>query len=238
MVGGTMTQRGAGGWVLLEVMAAVAVFAILVTSLVSGFLGVVERGARTEQQADGLGAAGLQSDSAWTWGDRALEAAWSPGPILNVRIAATGGMADAVVGVWADGWLMGEVSPNDSGRVILGASTWADRDGQELVIRAREADGTWGPPWRTFVPDVTGILVAAPGGVIADQSGGEATVHPPFAANPRFNMSGSGGAIVSGPSGTPFFATLIPPGPALVSLDGGACQSWLSEPGRGVDVYF
>lgn len=233
-----MSTRGADGWVLLEVMAAVVVFAILIASLAAGFLAVIERGAGTERQADRLSPGELQGESAWTWGDRALEAAWMPGPTLNLRVATAGPISDTVVGVWTDGWLLAQVSPVENGWVNLGASIWTDRDGQELVIRVRQGDGPWGPPWRSIVPDLTGIAVGPAGGVVTGSAGGAATVHPPFAANPRFDMDGSSGEIVAGPSGSPFFATLIPTGPAAVMLDGAERQSWLSEPGRGLDVYF
>jgi hypothetical protein len=226
-----------GGWVLLEVLAAVAVLAILVGPLAAGVIAILERGADTERQADSVGASDREDADVWVWGDRALEAVWSPGPGLRVQIAATADVSDAVVGFWADGWLVAQVSPTDTGQVAMDGPRWVDRAGQELVIRVRRADGPWGPPWRTLVPDVTGVA-AAPAGGPEMGFGGEAVVHAPVAANPQFGLEGNSGYLVPGPSGSPFFATLVPAGPAGVRLDTTVGQSWLSEPGRGVDVYF
>jgi hypothetical protein len=207
-------RRDPNGWVLLEVLAAVALLAILVGPLVTGVIAILERGADTERQADGVSASHPEGADVWVWGDRALEAVWSPGPVLRVEVAATDVVSDAVVGFWAEGWLIGEVSPTESGEATLGGSTWVGRAGQELVIRVRRADGPWGPPWRTLVPDVTGAAVAPAGG---HETGfvGEAVVHSPVAANPQFGLEGNAGSLVPGPSGSPFFATSSRPDPPV-----------------------
>ncbi len=225
------------GWVLIEVLAAVTVLAILVGVMAAGVIGIIDRGGRTERQADGLGLHDAGAAQAWTWGDRALRAAWSPGPLLRMRIATAGAVSDAVIGFWADGWLVAEVGAGEDGEAAIGGATWMGKKGRELVIRVRQDDGPWGPPWRTLVPDVTGIVDSTPDGVPEGLTNAEAVVHPRFAGNPRFEMDRSGAEIVAGPSGLPFLTDLSPVGPTEVKLDD-AGQWWLSEPGRGLDVYF
>ena len=233
-----MIRTHNSGWVLLEVLAAVAVLVILVGPLVSGVVAIIERGARTELQADGLGSVSVSNQEAWTWGDRAFDVAWSPGPELRVQVAALGAVTNAVVGIWADGWLVTDAHSGESGQIAIGGATWMDRKGQELVIRVRQDDGPWGPPWRSLVPDVTGIVGSATGAVSTDPTDADVVVHPPLAANPRLEVHGNGAEILAGHSGSPFFVSAIPVGPAEVKLDGVTEQSWLSESNRGLDVYF
>jgi hypothetical protein len=238
-----LSGAGTGGWVLLEVLAAMALLAILAGPLAMGVISILGQGDVAERQADDLGSRDLAGVGAWAWGDHVLGLAWSPGPSLTVRAAVAGVASEAgegsriVLGFWADGWLIVEANPEDDGSVTLGGSTWLDRDGQELVVRARRADGVWGPPRRTLVPDATGRVEVGAGGVSADAGRGEAVVHPPLAANPEVRMVSGGGEIVPGLSGYPFFATSLSNAPAGVEL-GGAQQSWLSQSQRSLDVYF
>ncbi|HLA83130.1 MAG TPA: hypothetical protein VJP78_16165 [Thermoleophilia bacterium] len=228
---------------MLEVLAAMALLAILVGPLAMGVIAILDRGDVAERQADDLGSRDLAGVGAWGWGDQVLGLVWSPGPSLTVRavVAGVGSEADdgseIVLGFWADGWLIAEANPEDDGSVTLGGSTWLDRDGQELVVRARQADGVWGPPRRTLVPDASGRVEMGGEGMSADAGRGEAVVHAPFAANPEVLMISGGGEVVPGLSGYPFFATSLSDVPAGIEL-GGAEQSWLSQSQRSLDVYF
>ena len=107
------------------------------------------------------------------------------------------GRHGVLVGLWCDGWSLGEREVDPEGRVRMQASDLRDLVGGELLVRVREAEGTWGPPWRSIVAGQhRGLLIGGCG--LASLSDArsrrrkpylKAVVHAPTLANPRFEVS-------------------------------------------------
>ena len=242
------SSGGGAGSILLEVVLAAVLVGLIVVPLASAFAGTVER-ARAARQSAGAesGANGAEGSEAWEWGPRVIAAWWHPGPALHVRISgvADGNVATAYVGLWADGWLVDEMAvPGDdagaapsAGELQVGAQTWTDLAGRELVIRVRAADGVWGPPWR--------LAVAAPSG--ADPTPGSPLDNPTSSPAVVVHRAGTGTsdlqaswsvrALASAP-----FDLVFPLDPAISGWGGATLdersQWWWMEGGRSVDLYF
>jgi hypothetical protein len=128
----------AEGLVLIEVMMATVLLALLVVPLVSGVLSVTRsadamRG-KTAEQGDLM--PGSEAGGAWEWGEVISQAWWRPGPTLHAR-AEYGSGADCTVGLWAEGWFLGEWKTSGNGFVEVTAPVWADLTGAELTARVR-----------------------------------------------------------------------------------------------------
>ncbi len=106
---------------------------------------------------------------------------WRPGPVLHIQ-AASGGDEDRVVGLWADGWFLGEWEPSVDGGVQVGAPAWTDFTGDELVVRVRRVGGAWGPPWRLVIPATDGEILLSQ--VAGEGEAGETVAHVPALGHP------------------------------------------------------
>lgn len=161
---------------------------------------------------------------------------WRPGPTLYIR---AGGSADQIpiIGLWVDGWFLGEKSNEGEGVMRLGPATWPASTGRELVIRVRTAGQVWGPPWRSLVPGADGTVSVPAGEQAAAGAGGELVAHTPTAGNPGFEFSWTVTSTGPGLLGLPVVLTPTPSGPCAVTL-GDSAQSLSMDATRGVDVYF
>ena len=227
----------AGGSILIEVVVAVVLLAVLVVPLATAAQSAVSRAQSVRNQAEHVtDAIKVTGGEAWEWGTAVASAWWRPGPVLHLEIEERGA-PDHIVGLWVDGWFVGEESPDPDGRVRVEAPTWSGLFGRELVLRTRERGGAWGPPWRSVVPAADGGIPSptyAGEGVVR---GDQAVVHVPTLGNPLLRASWAGAPLDAGPLGMPF---VLPPGGSGccgVSLEGGT-QSWWMESGRALDVYF
>ena len=235
------------GSILLEVVLAAVLVGLILGPLATAFAGVVEQ-ARTARRLAGMetGAA-VESSTAWEWGPRVVEAWWRPGPALHVRISGlTGGSAATTqVGLWADGWLVREMTvpgddagvPSTAGELQVGAQTWTDLAGQELVIRVRTAEGAWGPPWRLAVAVPSGADPSPGSPLDSPPLGPAAVVHRAGAGTSDMWTSWSAGALTSAP-----FDLIFSLNPAVSGWGGATLdersQWWWMEGGRSVDLYF
>jgi hypothetical protein len=191
-----------------------------------------------------VGDAAGESDSsgAWDWGPRVVSTVWHPGPVLDLEIESRE-EAGAVVGLWVDGWFLGEWVPDASRRLSLGASEWGGSAGAELVLRVRESEGAWGAPWRSLVPDSMGWLSFLPEAT-ADEASGPGVevaltslVHSPWLANPSLDISWAHHPLQADAAGLVFE---LPPSSSgrCEAMLGARNQLWWMEVGRGLDVYF
>lgn len=244
----THRVRG-GGFVLLEVMAAVVLLAILLVPLVTSALTALGA-AGTVRERDGdlaVVAAGSGSGEAWEWGARVDSAVWGPGPVLDLAVTSPAG-SDCIVGLWVNGWFVGEYPPAENGTFSVGTLEWRDAAGNQLLVRARQADGVWGPPWRSIIPTRAGEM---PSVIVVDRvprsssgtAAGDGTVaHVPALANPVVGVGGAGASVETDPLG--LVLILGPPRAARFDLAVGSdaaedhVQSWYAEGGRALDVYF
>jgi hypothetical protein len=114
---------------------------------------------------------------------------------------------------------------------------WAGLTQGELVIRARAANGPWGPPWRLAVPGARGETPALGSALSASQQEPTVAVHRPGIGNSALTASWSAVALTSPPFGLLFCLA-----PALRGWSGGTLdgrsQWWWMEDGRSVDIYF
>ena len=240
------------GFTVLEVMVAAILLGVLVVPLVTSALSALGAGDATRLRDGQLAAIAAVSGCgyAWEWGPRVESATWQPGPELEVTLGAMGEAEDvaSLVGLWADGWFLGQRSPDTEGVLRLAASEWREIMGRELVIRVREPEGTWGPPWRTIVADraadhpsvvevdpirMEGSQPTAPASTVA---------HQPAFANPAVHRGIAGPAVEVDPLDLLFFVN--PGGSGRLDLSvgqeevEGSTQSWYEEEGRALDVYF
>jgi len=142
---------------------------------------------------------------------------------------------DRVVGLWADGWFLGEWEPDGSGVLQVDARVWADLASDDLTVRVRQAGGAWGPPWRLVVPSGSGESVASESA--GDGGAGEMVVHVPTLGNPGLGLSWADAAPdVTAPGLLLIFPS---PGPGTheIQLDGRK-QSWKTESESDLDIYF
>jgi hypothetical protein len=232
------------GSVLVEVMVAVILLAVLLVPLAAGMDTAVGRADGVGERAGELAerAGEVRDRGAWEWGPEVASAVWQPGPVLDLELESQNG-SERIVGVWIDGWFLGERLPDDRGSVLLKASEMRDCTGGELVVRVRRPDEPWGPPWRSFVPDGTGEFSPSDASTHATGSVGGASaaptsvVHAPCLANPAFALSWYGLGLGTEAGRCPLVLPTPTAGRCEISLDGQA-QSWWMEAGRGLDLYF
>jgi hypothetical protein len=222
------------GWVLLEVMAAVALFAVAVGALTGGIIAVGGQAAALERRVETIRTPDSGVADAWSWGAPAVMVSWTPGPVLTVAVLCAPRPPDLLVGIWADGWQVAETVPDGEGRVTVQPSDWSDRTGEELIVRVRTAGAVWGAPWRSVIPPITGMSPL--GSTTSDGVGGQAVAHSPGASSRQPDSIGTG-VVVPGVSGFPFFISSVPAGTAGVRWEGPG-QFWLSESYRTLDVFF
>jgi hypothetical protein len=237
------------GIILVEVVIAAVLVGLVAVPLGVAFSGAVER-ARVARQAETSAAGeaeGVSADpgGAWDWGPKIASAWWLPGPVLHVRVANAGGgeAVNIVVGLWADGWLVGTVAADgrsgrvSAGELSVGTRTWSGLAGSELVVRARAGDGAWGAPWRLTVPELAGDS-PTPGSLgPAVTSGPSVVAHRSETGVSPLTVSWSAVSLASPPFGLLFLLDPAVLGWGGASLDGRS-QWWWMEEGRSVDVYF
>lgn len=176
---------------------------------------------------------------AWEWGARVTSIGWQPGPTLYVSAEDRGG-AECVVGMWVDGWFVGEQTLDAGGGACVEAYDWSGASDRELVIRVRQSEGVWGPPWRSIVPEGGGAGEATGHGAVAGDgsiTGDDSVVHMPTPANPPAEVLQPDVLFEKGPLGLLFLLSSETWDRCDVSLDG-ELQSWPMEEGRRLDVYF
>lgn len=242
----TTLPRGADerGFVLAEVLIAVVLLAVLIVPLATGMTAAADQASRVRAQAEGLPAVTSESATraAWGWGPKVEGLRWASGPTAAIEV---GTVADpeSVVGVWTDGWFLGEWSL-DGGHILeLPAATWSGLEGAELTVRVRRVDGSWGPPWRSTIPgerfdsvpatDLGSDVVEGDGAT----TGGETVVHVPGLANPDVAILQTGTALHVDRLGLVFYLLPASIGISDIRL-GDVVQSWRVEDGRALDLYF
>ena len=230
-------RRGEGS-ILIEVVVAVVLLAILVVPLAGGMLSAASRADAVRQHADRVAddRPRERTLAAWTWGSEVRGAWWRPGPTLYVDTRLSGDQIPTV-GLWVDGWFLGEVEPDAEGLVRVGPAIWSTPAGGELVIRARTSGGVWGPPRRFLVPGAEGRATPPVSAGMVAGAEAEVVAHAPAAGNPSFQFSPDRVRPEPSPVGVPLVLRTTLSGPSGVSLDASA-QSWWMEAGRGLDVYF
>jgi len=227
------------GSIRLEALVAVVLLSLLIVPLASGIQSGTERVVSAAGQAAALSTEAFLDVAAddWQFGARIEYARWSPGPSLE--LAATSGLDEACgVGFWLDGWLISETSLATGEPLRLASDSWSGLEGRELVMRARGDEGTWGPPWRTIVPDASGETAWNDSSIQNGSDAGEAAVHTGFACCPVVSTSWTGDLSASRVPLSP----LVFPTPAddvACGLQlGGSGQGWRAGPGRMLDLYF
>lgn len=230
---------GGEGFLLLEVLIALLLLALLLGPLVNGVLATTRRfGALKQSAAEDSTDADESALVTWSWGPGLTQAVWRPGPELVLQTSHFAGETDCKVGLWIGGWFVQEYDVGTTGLLSLGAATWCARSGEEVVIRSRMLGSTWGPPWRTEVPSVDGVVVVtAPAASAAPEGAACWALHEPSAtsARPLLSWSDANGGTLNIPA--PFVSGLPPAGVRQASLDS-LSQIWTQEEGRELDVYY
>jgi hypothetical protein len=230
--------RRCGGSILLELMVAIVLLGILVVPLTGGILSAVGRAGAVRQQSAQVADTVPDETAwrAWTWGGKVASSWWRAGPTLYVQPERSGD-AVSTVGLWVDGWFLGEESLDGEGALQLDGPTWSTYARGELVLRVRTPGGVWGPPWRFLVPGADGAVSLPVSTGMATGVGRQVVAHAPAAGNPAFQLSWDQVCPNPGPLGLPLVLQTGLSGPGAVSLDG-SVQSWSMEPERRLDVYF
>jgi hypothetical protein len=241
---GSTGATGASGSILIEVVVAVLLAGVLVGELAPALSASLYRAAQVDLQASSIGieTAATVRDS-WDWAPSVSSSSWEAGPVLRVGCKQRDRADEQVAGLWAEGWFLGEHALDAGAGLRLEGATWEGMQGRELVLRVRESDGEWGPPWRTVVPDVYGDIggpkatplpAAGEAGVL---SGQETAVHVPWLATAVLQSSWAVGPDEAVGIGSPVFVIPSTAGLRDIALTGNI-QTWLKEAGRVVDLYF
>jgi hypothetical protein len=239
-----VARQSATGFVLVEVMVAVVIFGIVLVPLAAGLQRAMDAGSALRGKAGGL-CEGVPVDAgaeAWAWGPMVESAGWKQGPELQIGVRA-GSSVGLTVGMWIGGWLLGEWPVPGDRQLKVATSAWAEATGEELVIRVREPDGRWGPPWRCIVPNAYGDIVGEPALAASEvgatqQSQEERTVVRvrSFSA-PLLSASWTDAPLSETALGLVYLLPSCGPGYCQVELSGEA-QAWYAADGRSLDVYF
>jgi len=235
----------AHGFVLVEVMVAALLAAFLVGPLATSMQNVVTLARNLRPDTGDLSILGVVGDeaAAWSWGPMVEAALWDLGPELRVSVRSAG-FGSLLVGAWADGWSVGEWDLEGADQLTLSAPVWSELTDKELIIRVREPQGPWGPPWRTIVPDAWCVLSEESATELVDGSAnmgpaGEegAIVHVPAFAAPELKASWTSTPACRIALGLALAPAASSPGWCEVDL-AARSQSWYSVVGRGLDVYY
>ena len=241
----SQTSWGEEGSLLLEVVVGLLLVSVLTVFLCGTLFSL--RGRALQVESRWVGADELQADgeslAAWSWGPR-VTGCWSTsGEGVNVAVQGHMGQNEYVLGVWADGWFVGEYPVEGAREVLLSDERWrAIPSGAEVVLRVRAPDSWWGPRWR--------FLVGSSWPVAREPSSGTSAVAdwaPDAAAQAAVHLTASGSVAVTVNEGevssrvettmTPITIPIDACGAISIAL-GDAVQSWLGEEGRSVDLYF
>jgi len=167
---------------------------------------------------------------------------WKPGPLLSVA-PGVGCDGDVLVGIWSDGWLLGEWPLTAPDRLELGPSTWQGLTGIQLVLRVRKPEGYWGPPCRTVVADAYGNVAGTAAEIGSEAApstsfdGAFAVMHLTALATSDIETSWGAGVL------TELVHNLVI---ALGSAGSGVCavqstdrtQTWIGHEGRKLDLFW
>jgi hypothetical protein len=230
------------GSILIEVLVAIVLLTIILVPLATSMQAAGEQGAafRAEHGSLATSTASEQARAAWSWGPHVETAVWSPGQELALTVEADL-LAETSVGLWADGWFIGEFTPEVDGSVVAKVGLLGAGTGQELVARVRVGSGIWGPPWRSLVPDALGMS----GGSLANarfESGSDDTegcivLHPGCPGNPLLEVSDACRPSWRDESGLQLFLAPCDAGDFCLRLNG-VEQSFEGEGERALDIYF
>lgn len=229
------------GSILIEALVAIVLLAVVLGPLAENLLAVArqDEAFRVANQAGGVTGGTEQARAAWSWGPQVASAAWQPGQVLALALQGDP-LCDTTVGLWADGWFLGEFGAAADGSATCKIGMLGALTGRELVARARVGDGVWGPPWRTVVPDSLGgsaSLVPARFDTGRDPAECSVVVHPPSHANPLIEVSDPAMTVSRDGAGLHLF--LAPFAGKALSLRLNGVEQDLGEEERdAVDVYF
>lgn len=229
------------GSILIETLVALVLLALIVGPLITGIQTAISRGQYVRTRAEGIAFRDPAEPSRepWSWGPRLLTADWQPGPRLDLTVGEQAA-AECVVGLWVDGWFVGEQEPDSEGRLTVERRVVGDQVGAEIVVRVCRRDGLWGPPWRSVVPEPVPTdwpmtkVASGPGAPNGSES---AVLHPTTWANPVFHVSDFDAAVVTDGSGLPRFLSLSETGTTRVSLNE-IIQEWKADEERYLDLFF
>jgi len=239
------------GFLLLEVMVAVVVLAVMTVSLAGAAQSVSAAAGRLRGGQVEPSRGFAQDDTseaavgkAWRWGEQVEAVLWGRSGKIEVKVSDCLGLhISHRVGVWIDGWFVGEFETDSDGTVLLSSGNWVSKQTvaaapqRELIVRVRTTGECWGPPWR---------LVLAGANSDAGQFSLEraqkpdedcAVVHLPFLSTATLRLGGVSGAASSECGGLLRVVCSSGEGVVEVGLEGRS-QSWSAEAGRSVDVYF
>ena len=235
--GGTL--RGEDGFFLIDMLVAFLLLALFLGPLVGGVLAETHRAAdlRTSAEEEDVTSRPAETLAAWTWGPCLKRVSWLPGPELIIEVASARRPENGSVGLWADGWYVEECTPDATGSLRLPANVWSSKAGQELIVRYRLQGGTWGPPWRTVVPEPDGVVKSSGGTSGQADTSGSWVLHLPGASSGAPVLSWLGLGVGGGVPTLPIVRGIPPVGCQQAGVGAGS-QSWLQEEGRQLDVYF
>lgn len=236
--------RGKQGFVLLEIMAAVTLLGILIGLLGTAVQRACDSSLSLRDKARTLSATSSERSyaEAWEWGARIESATWSPGPKLVITTGQDCAF-EVEIGAWANGWEVGEWSASSATHLEVGGSTWDGLAGQELAVRARAAEGAWGPPYRTVVPDAYGNVAVAPANALESENPASSWLNAGMAVHSRsLGISSLAASWIEEPvveTIHDLIQVLRGSTYGLCSIECmGGVQSWISSEGRSVDVYW
>jgi prepilin-type N-terminal cleavage/methylation domain-containing protein len=234
------------GLTMVEVMVAIVILGIAIGTLAGSAQRALSATVKNrEKAADPLeGDAALVDTTPWAWGPTIERATWAAGPVLSIRSGSGMGVG-GVVGVWTDGWLVGDWRLSAGMELCLGPERWGwgDRAGEELVVRARAGNGAWGPPWRSVVPDSYGNgtpeAIGAPteSENVLEYGDAGSVAHLRSCSNASLLASWTNEPVLRSLEG--LVLVLSAQAPGVCRLESyGRCQAWVGSAGRGLDVYF
>jgi hypothetical protein len=230
------------GSILIEVLVAIVLLTIILVPLATRMQAAREQAAAFRAEHGSLAAStGIErARAAWSWGPHVETAVWSPGLQLSLTVEADL-LAETSVGLWADGWFIGEFTPDSDGSVVTKVGLLEAGTGQELIARVRVGSGNWGPPWRSFVPDALGMsggpFATARFGSGSDDTEGGVVLHPACPGNPLLEVSDSSKSAWCDVSGLQLFLAPCEAGVFGLRLNG-VEQSFEGEEERALDIYF
>jgi hypothetical protein len=234
----------AAGFVLVEVCVAMFLLVACLLPVMGVAVSLSGRTTRLDDRARALSASGTPAvepgAADWTWGPRPGRVTWVDGPMLQAELDAAGAGAAELIGVWVDGWFLGESSTEDAPVVVLGTEAgWRAAAGREVVVRGRRRNGPWGAPFRTLVPGLNeeASEPSHESQVLTGLGDAALVVHVPSASPVEMTIVSGGHAGEPVTTSVPLPFALPSAGPAQASCCS-IVQAWMSASSRALDVYF